>query len=80
MTALRATGPVWTTVSLGGATNTSAVDLSALGDHLSVCKRLCGRLFAIQCIADLMRGFVVSRFVTTMAALTLLIGAALLLL
>jgi len=77
MNTARPNGPFWTTVSLGGTTEPSPVELSVLEDHLRVCRRLCGRLFAIRCRADLLHRFVAARFVTTLVVLTLLTGVVL---
>jgi hypothetical protein len=68
----------WSTASFGGNADTSPMELSALGDHLGRCKQHHGGLFAVRCGVDLVHGFVASRFVTTLAVLTLLIGALLL--
>ncbi len=65
----------WTTSSFGGTADTSPMELSALGEHLNHCKGLQGKLFALQCFAERMNGFVSARFVTTLVVVTLLIGA-----
>lgn len=67
--------PSWSTASFGDAAHTSPTDLSALGEHLDLCRRSRGRLFALHCIAQTMHGFVVARFVTTLVVVALLIGA-----
>lgn len=68
--------PVWSTSSFGGSTDTSAMELSALGEHLDSCRGAGGRMFALRCAAENMSGFVASRFVTTLAiAVVFLIGA-----
>lgn len=56
------------------------MDLSALGEHLNQCKGSYGRLFALQCAAQSMEGFVAARFVTTLAVVALSIGVGLLVL
>ncbi len=70
----------WTTSSFGAAADTSPMELSALGDHLSHCKAQSGRLFALRCQAASLHNFVAARFVTTVVALLAagLMGAALL--
>lgn len=68
--------PSWTTSSFGGSTDTSPMELSALGQHLDDCKGQHGRWFELQCIAETMNGFVTARFVTTLVVVTLLIGAS----
>ena len=67
--------PSWTTSSFGGTVDTSPMELLALGEHLHTCKGLQGRLFALQCAAERMNGFVSARFVTTLVVVTLLFGA-----
>ena len=64
----------WSTASDGDAADTSPLELSALGAHLELCQGSGGRLFAMQCVVQRMHGFVVRRFVTILAAATLLIG------
>ncbi|PXW94427.1 hypothetical protein C7444_114126 [Sphaerotilus hippei] len=67
----------WTTASDGGSAETSPMELSALGEHLTVCRTGRGRMFALRCGADGLQGFVASRFVTTLAAVAMLAGALL---
>lgn len=50
------------------------MELSALGEHLDLCRGAHGRLFALQCAAHAVQGFVAARFVTTLMVLALLIG------
>jgi len=66
--------PCWATASFGADADTSPMELSALGEHLHVCKGSRGRLFALYCAADAMHGFVAARFVTTLVVVALLIG------
>jgi hypothetical protein len=72
--------PSWTTASFGTAADTSPIELSALGEHLYLCKAPHGRLFAVHCIAESMHGFVAARFVTTIVASALLVGLVFLML
>ena len=65
----------WTTSSFGGAADTSPMELSALGEHLDLCKGKHGRLFTLQCIAETLARFMAARFVTTLVLVALLIGA-----
>ena len=69
------TNSSWTTASFGGAADTSPMELSALGEHLDLCKESHGRWFALHCAAEFMNGFVSARLVTTLVVVTLLIGA-----
>ena len=66
--------PAWTTASFGDSADTSPMELSALGEHLHLCKGSRGRLFALHCVAETMHGFVAARFVTTLVVVALLIG------
>jgi hypothetical protein len=64
----------WSTASFGEAPDTSPMELSALGKHLHLCRGSNGRLVALRCAAASLHGFVAARFVTTLVAVTLLIG------
>ena len=66
----------WSTASFGDAASTSPMELSALGEHLNLCRGARGRLFALHCVAQTMHGFVAARFVTTLVLVALLIGVA----
>lgn len=66
--------PSWSTASFGDAADTSPMELSALGEHLDLCRGARGRLFALQCAVQAMHGFVAARFVTTLVVVSLLIG------
>lgn len=69
-----ATNPFWSTASFGDTANTSPMELSALGDHLDLCKESHGRWFALQCAAERVNGFLAARVVTTLVVAALLIG------
>lgn len=66
--------PSWSTASFGDAADTSPTDLSVLGEHLDLCKRSRGRLFALHCVGQTMHGFLAARFVTTLVVVALLTG------
>ncbi|MDO8252693.1 MAG: hypothetical protein Q7T78_23645 [Rhodoferax sp.] len=66
--------PSWSTASFGDTVDTSPLELSALGEHLDLCRGSHDRLFALQCAAQTMHGFVAARFVTTVVLVVLLIG------
>ena len=70
------THPLWSTSSFGASVDTSPMELSALGEHLDLCKESRGRWFGLQCLAETANAFVAARFVTTLAAVALLIGVA----
>lgn len=69
--------PSWSTASFGDAAETSPMELSALGEHVTLCRSSHGRLFALRYVAQSMQGFVASRFVTTLVVVALLIGVGL---
>lgn len=64
----------WSTAALGAHAGLSSLELSALVEHLQLCRGLSGRLFALRCMLETLNGFVAARFVTTLVTLTLLIG------
>lgn len=66
----------WSTSSYGEAADTSPVELSALGEHLDICKQCSGRMFKLQCLAETVHGFMAARLVTTLTLLVLAIAAA----
>lgn len=73
--------PVWSTSSLGHGTDTTLVDLAALSQHLGLCQRHQGRLFALKCHGEIVGQFVASRVVTTlMVGVTVMSACAALLL
>ncbi len=64
----------WSTASFGDSADTSPMELSSLGDHLSTCHASRGRLFGMHCAAERLHGFVAPRLVTTLVLAALLIG------
>lgn len=68
--------PRWSTSSFSDSTHSLPMELSALGEHLDVCKGSHGRLFAVHCAAEMLNGFVSARFVTTLVVVALLIGVS----
>ena len=66
--------PVWATSSIDGATDTTPMELSALGAHVDRCNGSRGRMFAVHCAADALIGFLAPRFVTTLVVVTLVFG------
>jgi hypothetical protein len=66
----------WNTAAWGGSTDTSPMELSALGDHLRLCQAPHGRFFAMRCGLEHAGRFAAARFVTTLVVLvTVLMGA-----
>lgn len=68
--------PFWSTASFGEGVDTSPMELSALGEHLDLCKLSRGRLFGLKCVAETLNAFVATRIVTTLAVVALSIGVA----
>lgn len=66
--------PFWSTASFGDTADTSPMELSALGDHLDLCRGARGPLFVLSCVAQTLHGFVAARFVTTLVVVVLLMG------
>lgn len=46
----------------------------SLGSHAHACRRACGRLFALKCLAERLHDAVAPRFCTTILGATALIG------
>ncbi len=80
MTTPTATGPRWSTASFGDSSDSADGERSALGEHLRQCRRGHGRLHALGRGAEALHGFVVPRFVSTLALLAVLGALALVLL
>lgn len=70
-------GPRWSTSSFAMDEQAVSSETSILGEHLALCKRITGRLFALRCGADAIHRFVAPRFVTTLVVCALLIGISL---
>lgn len=72
--------PSWSTSALSfkvdALSNVANVanDASILCQHLDHCKVTNKRLFAMHCAAEAMHGFVMGRFITTLAVVFVLIG------
>ena len=72
MHAPHAHGLHWSTASFGDSVDTSPAELRALGQHLQHCQGDGRRLRALRRGAEAVHGFVVPRFVSTLAVLTAL--------
>jgi hypothetical protein len=59
----------WSTASFGEAPDSSPMELSDLQEHVHVCQGLRGRWFVTRCHVDAVHGFMVARFVTTVAVI-----------
>ncbi len=66
----------WSTASFGASAEASPIEASVLGAHLEMCRASHRQLFALQCFAQHMQGFMATRFVTTLALIVLMIGIA----
>lgn len=64
----------WRTASFADSSDAASEENFALGEHLDVCKRHSGSLFAFRRSAELMHGFFAGRFVTTLALIAVIIG------
>lgn len=72
-----ASAPLWSTASFGDEAHSSPQELRMLASHLKARAASGERFFAMRCVADSMRSFVVPRLVTTMVIVALLIGLGL---
>jgi hypothetical protein len=70
-------GACWYTAALGDSPDTSPMELQTLHDHLGACQAVRGRLFALRCRTDALRGFLAMRIVTTLALLATVMVLAL---
>lgn len=75
--AAKAAAPRWSTTSFGDSTDTGPQELTALGEHVSLCRATRSRFSSLQCGALAVHGLVAARFVTTLAVIAVLIGAVL---
>ena len=71
-----AVSPRWTTASFSDSADTSPMELSELGAHVSRCNGSRGRWFTLRCLADTVHDFVAPRFVTTLFIASAVIGVA----
>ncbi len=74
-TALHSAGPTWTTSCYGDSTDITPLQTAALGEHLASCARSSGRWPALALGMETVRGFIGCRLVTSVAVLTVGIGA-----
>lgn len=77
MTLTAAALPQWSTTSAGDSADTRPVELSALGEHVSLCRGAGGRYGGLLRAAQAVHGVVAARFFTTLAVVVLVIGALL---
>jgi hypothetical protein len=72
-----AAAPRWSTSTFAANAHNSAMEQSALAEHLELCKGLTGRLFALRCGANAIHCFVAPRVVTTLVVAALLMSVSL---
>jgi hypothetical protein len=72
--------PRWSTSAFIDTSENLSTELNALREHLNLCNRLRGRMFALRCAAESTNRFVAARFVSTLVVLGLLISISLLVL
>ena len=65
----------WSTASKGLVTDTSAIDLLTLGEHLDHCQSGNRHLRSLHCAAQNIRGFMAARIVTTVMLVVVILGA-----
>ncbi|MEO8836375.1 MAG: hypothetical protein ABI364_06515 [Caldimonas sp.] len=66
----------WATASVADSADTTPMELSALGAHVDSCNGSRGRMFALQCVADGLLGFIAPRFITTAVIVVFVFGIA----
>ncbi|HEY8907468.1 MAG TPA: hypothetical protein VIM63_15690 [Rhodoferax sp.] len=64
----------WRTTSDSYSTDTLSGDLLALGEHLDNCQSTHRHLLTLHCAAQSMRGFMATRFVTTVLLVVVFVG------
>jgi hypothetical protein len=72
-----ATAPRWATSSFVRDDDSLPMELVTLGEHLTLCQALTGRLFPLRCWADAAHRFVAHRMVTTLVLVCAAIGVGL---
>jgi hypothetical protein len=74
MTTLANRPQCWSTASGGSSADTLLGDLSALGEHLYHCQNVHRHVLSLHCAAQSMRGFLETRFVTTVVLGVVFLG------
>jgi hypothetical protein len=70
--------PLWSTAAYGDKAETTPQELSALGEHLDLCRDTHGHVTALHAAMQAMHGFGASRFITTLLLVGLLMTLLLL--
>jgi len=73
-----ATGPCWSTACDGDSSDTTPMELTLLGAHVSTCLASGNRFGGLQLAVQALHGAVAPRFVTTVALVLALLGIVLL--
>lgn len=68
--------PSWSTASFGNAAATLPMELTALGQHMQQCSRPGGTWLALSGRVSALHRGLLARFVTSLALLAVLVGAA----
>lgn len=68
--------PHWDTSSLSAPADVSALESTALADHLVHCGVLRGRLHGLRTASDGLQGVVAGRFVTFVVLVAVLVGVS----
>jgi hypothetical protein len=66
----------WRTASFADSSDATSAENSALGEHVSMCRKCSGSLFAVRRGAESMHGFFAGRFVTTLVLIAVIVGLA----
>ncbi|WP_291010619.1 hypothetical protein [Hydrogenophaga sp.] len=74
MSNISSQAPCWDTSSFGHPADVSPLERSALGEHLSQCGALRGRLHTLRTGADGLHGLLTGHVVTTAMVAMLLVG------
>ncbi len=64
--------PRWSTTSAGDSADTQPAELSALGEHVSLCRASGNRFGGLLRGAQAVHGVVAARFVTTLAVVVVI--------
>jgi len=72
-----ATGPLWSTACDGDSCDTTPMELTLLGAHVSTCLATGNRFGGLQVAAQALHGAVASRFVTSVALVLAMLGIVL---
>lgn len=69
------TTPNWSTATFSEFNDTWPMELAVLEDHLHLCRSLRGSLFVVRCQIESTQAWVLSRVVTTLAVVAMVLIA-----